>query len=97
MLHLNFQITNPFSDRFKNIKCWSGATPFKNKFWEIQLMSTTDLICFKFSCTIRTDHAGLNLELGLFGYNIDFNFYDNRHWDYINGRWEIYHDKEDIL
>ncbi len=97
MLHLNFQIHNPFSKRFKNIKCWSGATPFKNKFWEVQVMATNDLLIFSFSCTIRQDHAGLNLELGLFGYNIDFNLHDNRHWDYIGERWETCHDEKDIL
>jgi hypothetical protein len=96
MLYLNLKISNPFSDRFKNIKCWSGATPFKHKFWEVQIMASNDLILFGFSYTIRQDHAGLNLELGLLGYNIDFNFYDSRHWDYIGERWEIYRE-EDLL
>lgn len=97
MLHLNLKISNPLSKRFKNIKCWSGATPFKNKFWEFQILATPDLICIDFSYTIRQDHAGLRLELGLFGYSIDFNLYDNRHWDYIGKKWEVYHDEKDIL
>jgi hypothetical protein len=97
MLQLNFTISNPFSKRFKNIKCWSGATPFKNKFWEFQILATSDLICIHFSYTIRQDHAGLRLELGLFGYSIDFNIYDNRHWDYIGEKWEVYNDEKGIL
>ncbi len=97
MLFINLKLTNPFSDRFKNIKCWSGATPFKNKFWEFQILATNDLICFECSCTIRQDHAGLRIEFGLLGYNIAFNLYDNRHWDYIGKKWEVYHDEKDLL
>jgi hypothetical protein len=40
--------------------------------------------------TIRQSHAGLDLELGLFGYNIHFKFYDSRHWDFEKVRYEDY-------
>jgi hypothetical protein len=43
-----------------------------------------------FNWTIRQSHAGLDLELGLFGYNIHFNFYDIRHWDQNTQKWEVY-------
>jgi hypothetical protein len=43
-----------------------------------------------FNWTVRQDHAGLDIDLGLFGYNIHFNFYDNRHWNSEEGRWMRY-------
>jgi hypothetical protein len=87
MINLNFTIRNPWSNRFDNIRCWHGSTPFANKYWEIQLYKSTDVIDFSFHLTHRQSHAGLRLELGLFGYNADFNFYDNRHWDYETQSW----------
>jgi hypothetical protein len=43
-----------------------------------------------FNWTVRQSHAGLDIELGLFGYNIHFNFYDNRHWHTEAGRYYNY-------
>jgi hypothetical protein len=42
-----------------------------------------------FNWTIRQSHAGLDLELGVFGYCFRINFYDNRHWNYAEGRYYI--------
>jgi hypothetical protein len=47
-----------------------------------------------FNWTVRQSHAGLDLELGLFGYNVHFNFYDNRHWNSKEGRWMFYNEEE---
>jgi hypothetical protein len=38
--------------------------------------------------TIRQSHAGLDVELGVFGYNLHFQYYDNRHWDGGSGTWQ---------
>jgi hypothetical protein len=46
-----------------------------------------------FNWTIRQSHAGLDLEVGLFGYNVHFNFYDNRHWNNEAGCWENYNEE----
>ena len=81
---------NPFSDRWDCIKTWAGVTPFKNKFWEAQLDKTSDIIGFHIRLTFRQDHAGLFLTLSLLGYEITFNFYDNRHWNHEEKRWMIY-------
>lgn len=89
MIYLNLNIRNPWwPERFASIKTWHGSTPFKNKYWEIQILKNDNLLRFEFGFTIRGDHAGTNLELGLFGYEIHFTFYDHRHWDYEQGRWE---------
>jgi hypothetical protein len=30
---------------------------------------------------MRRDHAGLRVEIGLLGYDFEFQIYDVRHWD----------------
>lgn len=91
MIYLNLNLRNPWwMERFADIKTWHGSTPMKNKYWEIQVIKTDNLFRFEFEFTIRQDHAGMNLELGLFGYEIHFTIYDNRHWDYENGQWQTH-------
>ena len=89
MISLNFNIRNPWSDKFKNLWSRSYATPFKNKFIELEVTEDFTLVSFMFNWTVRQSHAGLDLELGLLGYNVHFQFYDNRHWDNTYG---VYHD-----
>jgi len=89
MLSLNFNIRNPWSDRFENLWCRGYATPFDNKFIELEVTRDFTLVSFMFDWTVRQSHAGLNIELGLFGYCVHFNFYDNRHWNYEKKAWEI--------
>jgi hypothetical protein len=45
------------------------------------------LVSFVFDWTRRQSHAGLDIEIGLFGYAAHFNFYDNRHWNIEEERW----------
>ncbi len=88
MIYFNFNIRNPkWWNRFENIKCWTGATPFENKFWEVELTKDSELLRFEFEFTTRQDHAGLRLELGLAGYTLRFNLYDNRHWNTDTNSW----------
>ena len=88
MIYFNFNIRNPFWwDRWRGLKSWSGKTPFKNKYWEVQTMKSCELLRIEFDWTVQQDHAGLGLELALFGYQIDFRLYDCRHWDYENNCW----------
>lgn len=71
-----------------------GATPFKHKFWELQLTKGPELLRIEFAFTTQQDHAGTNIELGLLGYCVQFTFYDNRHWNNEQGRWMIYTEEE---
>jgi len=97
MIYFNFNLRNPWwSDRFKNIWWKSGATYFKNKFWELQIIKSDNLFRLEFGFTVRQDHAGTNLEFGLFGYEIHFTFYDNRHWNEEQGRWMIYSEEQGL-
>lgn len=78
---------SPLTCKFKNF--WSRAwpTPFEHKFVELEVHTTESLIGFNFLWTTRRDHAGLNLQLSLFGLCVHLNLYDNRHWDYEAGRY----------
>lgn len=86
MIYFNVNIRNPLWNRFKTIYNKSGGTPFKHKFWEIQIMQDDELFRIEVEWSIRQDHAGLRLELGLLGYKAAFTFYDSRHWNYEEGR-----------
>jgi len=95
MIYLNINIRNPkWWDRFKNIKCWTGETPIKHKYWEVEVIKNDNLLRFEFEVTTMQDHAGVNLELGLLGYEIHFTLYDNRHWNSEEGRWMFYTEEE---
>ena len=91
MINVKFTIENPWWNRFANIWCHSGKTPFKHTFWEIQLMKSDDIVAFDLRITTRTDHAGAELWLGLLGYAVNLHFYDNRHWDNETKDWVVYH------
>ena len=95
MLYLNLNIRNPkWWNRFKNIKVWMGETPVKHKYWEVQIIQCDNLLRFEFSVTTRQDHAGINLEIGLLGYEIHFTIYDNRHWNHEGERWMFYTEED---
>jgi len=87
MITLNFNIRNPWGNDFKNVKCWSGKLPIKHKYWEFEILKTTDILTVHFDLTHRQNHAGLNIELTVFGYGIHFMIYDNRHWDWAKKVW----------
>jgi len=89
MLLFQLNIRNPWSARFSNIKCWSGNTPLKNKFWELEILKTTDIFTVMLNWTHRQSHAGMFFELGALGYSISFQIYDNRHWDQETNSWVI--------
>lgn len=81
MIHLIFNIRNPWSNRFENIKSWHGSTPFKHKYWELQIYKSSDILDFNLNITVRQSHSGVRVCFGLIGYNIDFDVYDHRHWN----------------
>jgi hypothetical protein len=82
MIGFNFNLSNPWSNRWANVWNRSYELPIKNKFIELEVIKDTTIVSFNFRFTTRTDHAGLYISLGLLGYDLSFNFYDSRHWDY---------------
>jgi hypothetical protein len=91
VIYFNFNLRNPFwADRFDNMFCWAKETVFKNKWIEFEVIKNDNLLRLEVEFTTRQDHAGANLELGLFGYEVHFKFYDCRHWDYEKNCWVVY-------
>lgn len=89
MIYLNLTINNPWSDRFENVYNASGKIT-KHKAWEFQIYRSDTIAEFETRLSFRQDHAGFKLGLGLFGWTVDGNIYDTRHWNYTENRWEIY-------
>lgn len=66
----------------------------KNKYFCFQLSfwknDKENIFHFIIRLNKRSDHAGLNLSLSIWKFMIDFQIYDNRHWDYDKDAWEVY-------
>ena len=89
MIYLNLNIRNPWSNRFENV--WNNAGSItKNKSWGIEILKTENLVRVEFQYTVMQDHAGIQLELGLLGWEFHIGAHDNRHWDYENKCWIVY-------
>lgn len=89
MISLQFNIRNPWSQRFDNVKNWSGKF-FKCKAWELEILKTSDVVGVLLTATHRESHAGVSIEVSLLGYQISFRLYDTRHWDYEKEQWREY-------
>ena len=94
MIYINFSLMNPFSDRFEPMLSFSKRVS-KNKAFELELYRSNTIIEFETRVTVREDHAGLTLGLGLFSYTLRAQVYDTRHWNYNKKAWETY--EEDLL
>lgn len=81
MIYINLQIRNPWSDFFKSGRVWDGNLS-ENKFWELQAMRSSDIVCIRAEVTHRQDHAGASFEIGFLSFNLAFTIYDQRHWPY---------------
>ena len=90
---LRTQISLPF-DHFKNLGSISGSI-HKHTAWELEhTYYNGSLFDIDVSWSIREDHAGFELCLGLLGYGVHFHIYDTRHWNYTTNTWEEYKSDE---
>ena len=84
ILHCRIELKNPFDrwDYFRNLGCVSGLL-FNHTAWELEHSYYSPML---FDTDVRwrhrTDHAGIDITLGILGYGISFRIYDTRHWDY---------------
>ena len=84
MIYIGFALRNPWLKRHEIIVD-KAITVTENKTIEVALYRNTCLFEFSFGITsFKQDHAGFNFDIGLFGYNFEFIFYDNRHYDEKN-------------
>ena len=81
MIYIGFVLRNPWNQRHIIVKNWVIAVT-KNKTIEIGVYKNNAIIGGSFGITgFRQDHAGFNFDLEFMGYNLDFVFYDNRHYN----------------
>lgn len=90
MININFNIALPWDQKFKNFWCRAWSMPWTNKFVELEVHTNESLVGFGFDWSTKCDHAGVDIQLSLFGICAHFNFYDCRHWDYDNNCWKMY-------
>ncbi len=81
MIHYSFRITNPYSNRFDHLVTKHGMLT-QNKAWEFNIYRTSTIFSKSLELTMCRDHSGLRLEIGLLGYDVEFQIFDVRHWDY---------------
>jgi hypothetical protein len=80
MIYFSFTLKNPFSQRWDIASSKSGLLG-KHKAWEFNTYKTAHIISVDFRWDFKTDHAGIQLSLGALGRDVEFTFYDRRHWD----------------
>lgn len=96
MINLALTIRNPFSQHFANLLCRTYTTPFPNKFIEFEVYKDSSIVTGSIVWTVCQSHSGLDIELGIFGYCLHFNFYDSRHWNYEEKRYYMYDEEKGL-
>lgn len=94
MIHLSFNISNPFHK-----SCNSNITNYivknfkvsKNKNFEFQICkagSPYNLFGIELDTRFTgRDHGGINFDVDLCGYVLILNLVDHRHWNFEDGDW----------
>ena len=86
MIYFSFTIQNPWSIKFKSLFGKHGILT-KNKLWEVCCYKDPVLVRLSIEINFRKSHGGIDMEMGLLGYTIGAQIYDNRHWEYEKGTW----------
>jgi hypothetical protein len=91
MITLMLNLTNPFvEEKFDNLFCRSGMIT-THKAWEIELIKySRTLLKAEAKWSVKTNHAGPSISVGLLGYEIELQIYDTRHWNNETNAWEVY-------
>ena len=94
MININFAIKNPWT-KDRDMHDYVMIDRPLNKNWNLCLQisrcGTYNILLFKLDTAWRgRDHAGPSITLEAFGYMLDFNIYNKKHWDYEEGTWEKY-------
>lgn len=94
MIKTTLSIRNPFAKDENCLLSWYKTIALtKNKTFEIELCSASMYNLFAISLDLGwrgRDHAGPELHVELFGFEVKIKIYDNRHWNYTDGTWQQY-------
>ena len=78
MINFNLYITNPWSNRWSTVFCKFGPIG-QYQAWEFNGYKTHHLIEIDFRLSVKGDHPGVFVMLGLLGYSVEVSVYDTRH------------------
>lgn len=95
MINLHAHVYNPFSKRGRNewdILFHRSGKISRWKAWELELSATSVIVGASFLLNFRTSHAGLNIMVGLFGFECSLDIYDSRHWNEETNDWHKHED-----
>ena len=100
MINIQFNLNNPFVKKIhKQIdyyeKIWN-ITKYKNIEAQISSFKMGMIITGGLRISFKEDHAGIYFCFGIFGIEVMIDFYDSRHWNDKENRWEIYPDDNSI-
>jgi hypothetical protein len=76
MIYFTFAISNPFKETYVTPLFFRSDDVFENKAWELYTAKTSHLIKINFALSFKGINQGLYTSFGLFGYMVEFNFYD---------------------
>ena len=87
------KLTTPFvAEYFKSFWCKTIQLA-EYKFFEAQsYFHSKSLVDIEFRWTTKTDHAGVTIDVVLFGLGIVVSIYDCRHYDDDAGCWEVHNE-----
>jgi hypothetical protein len=89
MISFSLFLSNPFSNRWANIYNRTIAVS-KNMTAEIEVYRDNTIVSLMFRWAIRQSHGGVMLDIGVLGYSVSVQCYDNRHWNAEAGRYYNY-------
>ena len=95
MISFSFFLSNPFSNRWENIFTRTVAVS-KNMTAEFEVFRDNTIVSLMFRWAIRQSHGGVMLDIGLLGYSLSLQCYDNRHWNPEEGRYYDYNEKGEV-
>ena len=86
-ISINLELPNFLKHYWHNLG-GVGIYLTKHKFLELQLILSNKLKTgFDFTKSIHCDHAGIEMEIYILGFEFSFRIYDNRHWDHEKNKW----------
>ena len=81
MLYIGFVIRNPFSRRHEMVTTKTVQVS-KNKSFEVGIYRNNSIVGGSVGITgFKQNHAGFSFDIELLGWDLDFTFYDHRHYD----------------
>lgn len=89
MIDFSIRVSNPFANGSQKFLFFKSEKITENKSWEFQFdRDPQTIIDARFWFRTKGCHHGFGFSFGLVGFWMNFEVYDNRHFDYLNNCWK---------